>query len=1123
MCHNPHTQVKPEDALKSCTTAGCHGDWRKVPFHTGAAHRASPSSARPATSRTRPGWTRATARSAIRRWSSEPLDGVRPPQPFDTTEALQRVSLGATVYLDIPPPDTFSHPRHRTLACLTCHVPNAPRSRLTFERPRGCQICHHQASATSRCAQCHESAELAEPIAAAVTVTVEAATPAAAPRERSVPFSHPAHAGVPLRRLPLDAGDARAAGLGRPACVSCHVQHHEPARTCASCHRTDATLPAHAKLDDAHAACTSCHAPATVARARAGPLLLPELPSGVDGPLRPARMQHLSLPGGARGAQAAARRDAGRADERAHRAPRARGGGAALAPTGQRGGPELAAPVRCERAAGVLPGRRARQRAGNRRRRGADRRAGLARTASSRAALPRPPTATCSAPVSDGVAVRRSPPSICRSGASASPACASRSAGAPGSISAARTSGRERIPRCSCSRGTQSMPPMPSPAGSGGSSSPRGLAGRDSTGPASSGAPRASASKARCTPASGLPRRRRSRSPARRSIRSTSSARRAGSCWWAGRSGGAGAGRRAARLPARGGPRHAELLERARGAQRRMALRAAVVARGGKRVRPLQRMVRDLRARARLHRPRPGRDARGARQYRPFFPLWTIWGVFSPSPYRAAHGPSASRRRAACSSPPRPSTSALPRPRPRRRSCGWITMAGAPASAQRMSRPTAGASRPATGSSTARAHRATGSTRASAWRGGRGVTLSAYGAALTRPLEFRLSQSELVVLGADAAWQAQSRLRIALGAAHYAETRDRPDAAAFDGTSCVLHARVTWLLASAPDARRCRPRSAAHRKRAPMTARRLRRAALAAAAVLLAFPASAPLRAGSRGTGSITSSTARSSHRARRVMPGIASAGRPEDPASGPRPHPARRATTAPSRHAWTGSRRRRPARTSASRTRRMHARWPASVPTPWCDARRATRGGRRPDGGQAGGRRQLHRLPSPRCRHTSTCRTRSARPATCRSPRRRGSRRTTSSASRAHPRTSRDDFVEAGHARLARGGPGTGGRLVRHLPRAELLRGVPRERAGGGRDPRARRGPAGRRPVIPLRRRRAIASPTSSRRMGSWRPAARAAASPVIPRRAAWSATSARRAWRKRSPPPRRRARAVP
>jgi hypothetical protein len=39
MCHDPHAQARPKDALKSCTDAQCHSTWREVKFHTGAAHR----------------------------------------------------------------------------------------------------------------------------------------------------------------------------------------------------------------------------------------------------------------------------------------------------------------------------------------------------------------------------------------------------------------------------------------------------------------------------------------------------------------------------------------------------------------------------------------------------------------------------------------------------------------------------------------------------------------------------------------------------------------------------------------------------------------------------------------------------------------------------------------------------------------------------------------------------------------------------------------------------------------------------------------------------------------------------------------------------------------------------
>jgi hypothetical protein len=189
----------------------------------------------------------------------------------------------------------------------------------------------------------------------------------------------------------------------------------------------------------------------------------------------------------------------------------------------------------------------------------------------------------------------------------------------------------------------------------------------------------------------------------------------------------------------------------------------------------------------------------GARQYRPFFPLWTIWGAFSPSPYRAAHGTvriSPARRVQLTGSTEyfRFAETETETPLVRVDRDGWrtgLSAAFTPSDRWRLSAGYRLEYGPGASSD--------GFDASATWTQGP-LTLSAYGAALTRPLEFRLSQSELVVIGGDAAWQARSRLRIAVGAAHYAETRDRPDAAAFDWNQLRLHARVTLLLASAPDA-----------------------------------------------------------------------------------------------------------------------------------------------------------------------------------------------------------------------------------------------------------------------------------------------------------------------------------
>jgi len=80
------------------------------------------------------------------------------------------------------------------------------------------------------------------------------------------------------------------------------------------------------------------------------------------------------------------------------------------------------------------------------------------------------------------------------------------------------------------------------------------------------------------------------------------------------------------------------------------------------------------------------------------------------------------------------------------------------------------------------------------------LSLVAYGSTLERPLEFRFQESSVDALGFDAEWRPTDQLRLAVGAAHYAEARERPDAAAFDWNQTRLLVRVTLVLRSQTDA-----------------------------------------------------------------------------------------------------------------------------------------------------------------------------------------------------------------------------------------------------------------------------------------------------------------------------------
>ena len=183
-CHNPHVQKTPAAAVKSCTTAGCHANWRDEPFHVGASHKQNasqcltchlPHAAKVDASNCEGCHVSVRARGKL-----------RPPLPFDTTKALKRadattapappeasylgsghsmtmgpISRGgpasdaddgaalfaqnevtpagdvAGVRLSRPPPaeaDSFRHARHAKLACLVCHETGTGVGRLTLDR-----------------------------------------------------------------------------------------------------------------------------------------------------------------------------------------------------------------------------------------------------------------------------------------------------------------------------------------------------------------------------------------------------------------------------------------------------------------------------------------------------------------------------------------------------------------------------------------------------------------------------------------------------------------------------------------------------------------------------------------------------------------------------------------------------------------------------------------------------------------------------------------------------------------------------------------------------------------------------------------------------------------------------
>jgi nitrate/TMAO reductase-like tetraheme cytochrome c subunit len=309
-CHNPHVQKTVAAAVKTCTTAGCHANWRDEPFHVGASHRQIaaqcltchvPHAAKVDASSCEGCHLSVRARSRL-----------RPPLPFDTTKALKRadattapgppevtylgsahsVTMGSTrgggpasdsddgstlfardeatpaahyagVGLSRPPPavaDSFRHARHAKLACLVCHETGTGVGRLTFQPPRGCAICHHQAPTSSVCSTCHQANEYS----AAQHTTMTVKVPGHEPSPRPVDFFHAVHkerACLACHSTPV----TRALSPTQAQCKDCHSDHHTVGRNCSACHTIAEPKFAHRTLEAAHQRCDACHTATTIA------------------------------------------------------------------------------------------------------------------------------------------------------------------------------------------------------------------------------------------------------------------------------------------------------------------------------------------------------------------------------------------------------------------------------------------------------------------------------------------------------------------------------------------------------------------------------------------------------------------------------------------------------------------------------------------------------------------------------------------------------------------------------------------------------------------------------------------------------------------------------------------
>jgi hypothetical protein len=157
--------------------------------------------------------------------------------------------------------DSFPHARHTKLACLECHETGAGHGRLTFEQPRGCALCHHQAPTPDTCGNCHRP----EVYGTAKQVIVTINVPGRDPAPRPVDFLHARHESrtcVECHTTPVSLAPAPAV----VQCQDCHVEHHAPGPNCSACHKVADPKLAHASPEVAHQRCDACHTAQSIER-----------------------------------------------------------------------------------------------------------------------------------------------------------------------------------------------------------------------------------------------------------------------------------------------------------------------------------------------------------------------------------------------------------------------------------------------------------------------------------------------------------------------------------------------------------------------------------------------------------------------------------------------------------------------------------------------------------------------------------------------------------------------------------------------------------------------------------------------------------------------------------------
>ncbi|HKV72734.1 MAG TPA: hypothetical protein VJN62_15895 [Gemmatimonadales bacterium] len=186
----------------------------------------------------------------------------------------------------------------------------------------------------------------------------------------------------------------------------------------------------------------------------------------------------------------------------------------------------------------------------------------------------------------------------------------------------------------------------------------------------------------------------------------------------------------------------------------------------------------------------------GVSRYRPDFDLWTIWGVFSPTAYRSIDGtvdlaPARGLSFHVTGQAYQYDATGASAPLTNFENSGWrFSWDGVYAVSRRWTLDAGYRAEFGPGASSR------GFTGGATFTVTDQLTLSAHAGTLDRPLEFRLDDASVWMVGAAATWKASDRWNVQADATQYTESRRRPDTAGFDWNQTRISARLVLLFGS---------------------------------------------------------------------------------------------------------------------------------------------------------------------------------------------------------------------------------------------------------------------------------------------------------------------------------------